>query len=55
MSNSRTIRVSAGFGWFTCWLFTLAFAHLTLGQAVIALIVWPYYLGDAIATLVGAR
>ncbi len=38
--------------WFTLWIFTIAFAHLSFGQAVLAIVVWPYYLGDAVAKLV---
>ncbi|RPH90902.1 MAG: hypothetical protein EHM72_18565 [Calditrichaeota bacterium] len=31
--------------WYIGWLFTVAFAHLTFGKALLALLVWPYYLG----------
>lgn len=56
MSEERaTINVRIGFGWCTMWLFTVALAHLTFGQAALALIGWPYYLGDAIATLARTR
>lgn len=40
--------------WMTLWLFTTAFAHLGFGQAVCALIVWPYYLGETVARISGA-
>ena len=36
--------VAGGF-WFAGWLFTLAFAHLGWLQALLGLVVWPYYLG----------
>ncbi len=34
-----------GLSWATGWLFTVGFLHLALGKAVIAIIVWPYYIG----------
>ncbi len=38
----------AGSLWFIGWLFTIAFAKLGLWQALLALIIWPYYLGLAV-------
>lgn len=35
--------------WFAGWGFTIAFAHLHFWEAVLALIVWPVYLGSALA------
>ena len=34
--------------WFMGWLFTVGFCHLGFGKALVALIVWPYYLGSAL-------
>jgi hypothetical protein len=31
--------------WFIGWLFTIGFLKLTFWKGVLALIVWPYYLG----------
>ncbi|HET7904835.1 MAG TPA: hypothetical protein VFM17_09750 [Candidatus Eisenbacteria bacterium] len=31
--------------WFMGWLFTIGFLKLTFWKGVLALIVWPYYLG----------
>jgi len=31
--------------WFVCWLFTIGFLHLTFWKGVLAIIVWPYFLG----------
>jgi hypothetical protein len=49
--KTKVIRVDAGsfIGgiWFIGWLFTIAFAKLIWWQALLALIVWPYYLGLA--------
>ncbi|MCS7217160.1 MAG: hypothetical protein NZ924_05770 [Candidatus Bipolaricaulota bacterium] len=35
----------AGLFWFAGWLFTLAYAQLPWWQAILALVIWPYYLG----------
>jgi hypothetical protein len=31
--------------WFAGWLFTIGFLHLTFWKGVLALLVWPYFLG----------
>jgi hypothetical protein len=36
---------AGGIIWFTGWLFTIAFANLIWWKALLALIIWPYYLG----------
>ena len=36
---------TAGMLWFGGWLFTIAFAELGVWKAVLALIIWPYFLG----------
>jgi len=36
----------AGTLWFTGWLFTLGFLKLTFWKGVLALVMWPYYLGS---------
>jgi hypothetical protein len=51
MERKRTIHVESGVAgaiWFMGWLFTLAFAKLIWWQAILALVVWPYYLGLAV-------
>ena len=37
--------------WFGAWLFTVAFLHLSFWKGALALLVWPYYLGVALAPL----
>jgi len=32
--------------WYIGWLFTVAFVHLSFGKALLALLIWPYYLGS---------
>ena len=48
--ETTRVKVDSGGGvfWFIGWLFTLAFAELGLGQAVLAVVIWPYYLGVAL-------
>jgi hypothetical protein len=48
-TQSTPLRVDAGIGifWFIGWLFTIAFAKLIWWQAILALVVWPYFLGVA--------
>lgn len=38
--------------WFAGWLFTAGFVHLGFWQTVLALIIWPYYLGVHLSRLV---
>jgi hypothetical protein len=50
-NKPRTIKVESGLiggFWFIGWLFTLAYANLDLGKALLGLIIWPYYLGLAV-------
>jgi len=35
--------------WFIGWLFSIGFVKLSFWKAVLALIIWPYYLGSALA------
>jgi hypothetical protein len=34
--------------WFIGWLFTVAFAHLSFWKAVLALLIWPWFLGSSL-------
>lgn len=49
MGNNPQVKVDTGFGiiWFIGWLFTIGFLELTFWRGVLALIIWPYYLGVA--------
>jgi hypothetical protein len=31
--------------WLAAWLFTIGFLKLSVWQGVLAIIIWPYYLG----------
>lgn len=48
--KTPSIKVDTGTGmfWFIGWLFTLAFAKLGLLEALLGLLIWPYYLGVAL-------
>lgn len=50
MSDTKTIKVEHGYGgmWYIGWLFTVALAQLPFGKAILALLIWPWYLGIAI-------
>jgi hypothetical protein len=43
-----------GLLWFAGWLFTIGYVHLSFWRAVLAILLWPYYLGADLATLDGA-
>jgi uncharacterized membrane protein len=42
----------SGLLWFIGWLFTIGFVHLGFWKGVVALLVWPYFLGVAVRTMV---
>lgn len=50
MALPSKVKVDAGVGifWFIGWLFTIAFAKLIWWQALLGLVVWPYFLGLAV-------
>ena len=37
--------------WFAAWLFTIGLLHLSFWRAVMAIVIWPYYLGVKISAL----
>ena len=37
--------------WFVGWLFTLGLLHLSFWKGVLAIVVWPYYLGATLSSL----
>lgn len=45
---------SVGLLWLAAWLFTIGFLGLSFWQGVLAVLIWPYYLGVALATSLGA-
>lgn len=49
-SKQSVILVSRPMGtlWFAAWLFTISFAHLVWWKALLAIVLWPYFLGLAV-------
>lgn len=43
--NERAAGALIGPVWFIGWLFTIGYAKLIWWQAIIAFVLWPYYLG----------
>jgi hypothetical protein len=37
--------------WCVAWLFTIGFLHLTFWKGVLAIVIWPYYLGAKLSVL----
>jgi len=35
----------SGSAWVAGWLFTIGYLQLAFGKAVLAIVLWPYYLG----------
>jgi uncharacterized membrane protein len=40
---------SAGIFWLIGWLFSIGFLKLAFWKSVLALILWPYYIGDTLS------
>jgi len=53
MKKDRTIKVQGQCGvlWFAGWLFTLGLLKLGFWKGLIAVIIWPYYIGVWAAAL----
>jgi hypothetical protein len=46
----ETSLLGGGF-WFGAWLFTLGYLNLSFGQGLLAIVIWPYYIGVALSGL----
>jgi hypothetical protein len=40
-----------GMGWGGAWLFAIGFLHLSFWKGVLAILLWPYYLGAHFSVL----
>ena len=40
-----------GIVWFAGWLFTIGYLELTFWRGVLAIVVWPYFIGADLAAL----
>jgi hypothetical protein len=53
MDEKRTIKIeqhsAIGLLWIAGWLFTIGYLKLPFWQGVLALLLWPYYIGAAMA------
>ena len=38
--------------WVIGWLFSIGFLKLTFWKAVLAIILWPYYIGDTLSQFI---
>lgn len=43
---------SMGIFWFIGWLFTIGFLHLAFWKGVLALVIWPYYIGAMVGGVI---
>jgi hypothetical protein len=43
----------SAFSWFAGWLFTIGFLHLAFWKGVLAIVLWPYFIGLAISAFTG--
>lgn len=43
-----------GMLWVIGWLFSIGFLHLSFWPGVLAIILWPYYLGSALSKFAGS-
>ncbi|MFH1003154.1 MAG: hypothetical protein V1780_03310 [Chloroflexota bacterium] len=51
VTKSNRGNASGAFGgviWFIGWLFTIGFVQLVWWKILLALVIWPYYLGQAV-------
>lgn len=46
--NKGTGSALGGVVWFVGWLFTIGFANLVWWKIILGIVVWPFYLGDAV-------
>jgi hypothetical protein len=51
--RSEKIRIeqhsATGLFWIAGWLFSIGFLHLSFWKGVLALLIWPYYIGVSVA------
>ncbi len=51
MEKIKIENSSFGVIWVIGWLFTLGFLQLTFWKGVLAILVWPYYIGASLTHL----
>jgi len=51
MEKIRIVNGVSGMAWFGGWLFTIGYLKLSFWWGALAIIIWPYDLGVALAAL----
>jgi hypothetical protein len=54
MDSKSKIKLESGMAgmiWFIGWLFSIGFLNLSFGKGFLAILLWPYYLGDYFSTV----
>jgi hypothetical protein len=49
--NKGSAGTLGGVLWFVGWLFTIGFANLVWWKIIVGIVVWPFFLGDAVLEL----
>jgi uncharacterized membrane protein len=42
---------ASGTAWLAGWLFTIGYLHLTFWKGVLAIVLWPYYIGLSVGAV----
>lgn len=50
-TGHRSLTVSVSGLWVIGWLFTLGLADLGFGRGLLAVLLWPYYIGSTIGAM----
>jgi hypothetical protein len=48
MGKNNAPSATGGIIWFIGWLFTIAYANLAVWKMIVGIIIWPFFLGDAV-------
>ena len=48
MSKGSSAGMGGGVIWFAGWLFTIGYVNLVWWKIILGIVVWPFYLGDAV-------
>jgi len=51
MEKIKIDNQGCGIIWFVGWLFTIGFLQLSFWQGVLAIVIWPYYIGVFVKSL----
>ena len=49
MAKTTKVEVSFGMVWFAGWLFSLGYLDMGFFKGILAILIWPYYIGSALA------